>query len=165
MAFAQYTWYSLCWLPSCLWCSMATSTPSVSCTSLSTMTFFSECFVLSQKTVTHSPYFYSVHSICCLVAGISLLWVAALGAVVLYIYAVISFAFLHESVNDLGENKLYCDTLSQCLISVIRWGLIDNLGHVCCMLGDEWQCSGASCCYGYVTSPVAECELLCPSHR
>ena len=69
-------------------------------------------------------------------AGISLLWVAALGGVVLYIYAVISFAFLHESVNDLGDNKLYCDTLGQCFITVIRWGLIGNLGLVCCMPGD-----------------------------
>ena len=62
--------------------------------------------------------------------GVALLWVAALGGVVLYMYAVITFAFLHESVNDKGENALYCDTLGQCLISVIRWGLIDNLGLV-----------------------------------
>lgn len=48
---------------------------------------------------------------------------------VLYIYAVISFAFLHESANSEG-NALYCDSLGQCFISVIRWGLIDNLGLV-----------------------------------
>ena len=75
---------------------------------------------------------YSSHidfhiSVC---AGVSLLWVAVLGGIVLYIYAVISFAFLHESVNDEGENALFCDTLGQCFISVVRWGLIDNLGLV-----------------------------------
>ena len=64
-------------------------------------------------------------------AGGELLWVAFLGGIVLYIYAVISFAFLHESVNDEGRYALYCDTLGQCFMSVIRWGLIGNLGLVC----------------------------------
>ena len=63
-------------------------------------------------------------------AGVALLWVAALGVVVLFIYAVISFAFLDESVNEQGENALFCETLGQCFVSVIRWGLIDNLGLV-----------------------------------
>ena len=51
--------------------------------------------------------------------------------VVLYIYSVVSFAFLHESF--LAENDdgvLFCDTLFQCLISVLKYGLIDNLGLV-----------------------------------
>lgn len=59
--------------------------------------------------------------------GIALLWVAGLGGVVLYIYAVISFAFLHESFNT---QDLYCDSLGECFISVVRFGLIDNLGLV-----------------------------------
>ena len=70
-------------------------------------------------------------------AGISLLWVAILGLVVLYIYSVVSFAFLHESLlieND--EANLFCDTLFQCLITMIRYGLMDNPGLVhrlfCC---------------------------------
>lgn len=62
--------------------------------------------------------------------GIALLWVAGLGGVVLYIYAVISFAFLHESFNTKGDDPLYCDSLGECFISVVRWGLIDNLGLV-----------------------------------
>ena len=53
----------------------------------------------------------------------------------LYIYAVISFAFLHESANNDGaEDKdasLFCDTLGECFITVVRYGLIDNLGLVC----------------------------------
>ena len=67
-------------------------------------------------------------------AGVSLLWVAVLGGIILYIYAVISFAFLHESFHDKGENPLYCNTLGHCFITVIRWGLIDNLGQVYLLL-------------------------------
>ena len=64
-------------------------------------------------------------------AGISLLWVAILGLVVLYIYSVVSFAFLHESllVPD-AEANLFCETLFQCLITVIRYGLMDSPGLV-----------------------------------
>ena len=86
--------------------------------------------------------FYSLP--CCL-TGVALLWVAALGGVVLYIYAVISFAFLHESADNEAdsdrENDLFCDTLGQCFITVIRYGLIDNLGLVNCSL-----CHCSSCC-------------------
>ena len=64
-------------------------------------------------------------------AGISLLWVAALGVVILFIYSVISFAFLHESfLAENDEDDLYCNNLFQCFITVIRYGLIDNLGLV-----------------------------------
>lgn len=63
-------------------------------------------------------------------SGFALLWVAALGGVVLYTYAVITFAFLHESANTEEEDNLYCETLGQCFITVVRWGLIDNLGLV-----------------------------------
>lgn len=60
--------------------------------------------------------------------GIALLWVAGLGGVVLYIYAVISFAFLHESFDP--QEDLYCESLGECFITVVRYGLIDNLGLV-----------------------------------
>ena len=114
---------------------MAIFMHSVFSTLLSTMTFFSECFALSQRMV------YPFSLVVCVrytlsrdSAGIALLWVAALGGVVLYIYAVISFAFLHESADNSGEedkdNDLFCETLGQCFITVIRFGLIDNLGLV-----------------------------------
>jgi hypothetical protein len=78
--------------------------------------------------------------------GIALLWVAALGGVVLYIYAVISFAFLHESADneaDSGrDNDLFCDTLGQCFVTVIRYGLIDNLGLVFPLVPAEFRTSG-----------------------
>ena len=67
------------------------------------------------------------------IAGKSLLWVAALGLVVLYIYAVVSFAFLHESfaAPDNSDATLFCSTLYECLASTIRYGLIENPGLVC----------------------------------
>lgn len=64
--------------------------------------------------------------------GKSLLWVAALGVVVLYIYAVVSFAFLHESFEkpDNDDATLFCYTLYECFVSTLRYGLIENLGLV-----------------------------------
>lgn len=67
------------------------------------------------------------------VAGKSLLWVAALAVVIFYIYAVVSFAFLHESFEapDNDDATLFCSTLYECFVSTIRYGLIENLGLVC----------------------------------
>ena len=67
-----------------------------------------------------------------LILGKALLWVAVLGVVVLYIYAVVSFAFLHESflAPDNDDATLFCSTLYECFASTIRYGLIDNLGLV-----------------------------------
>ena len=66
------------------------------------------------------------------ILGKSLLWVAALGLVVLYIYAVVSFAFIHESflAPDNDDATLFCSTLYECFVSTIRYGLIENLGLV-----------------------------------
>lgn len=62
-----------------------------------------------------------------------MLWVAALAVVILYIYAVVSFAFLHESFEqpDNDDATLFCSTLYECFVSTIRYGLIENLGLVC----------------------------------
>lgn len=78
-------------------------------------------------------YFPSGYPSLLSVVGKSLLWVAALGVVVLYIYAVVSFAFLHESFEapDNDDATLFCSTLYECFASTIRYGLIDNLGLVC----------------------------------
>ena len=47
-----------------------------------------------------------------------------------YIYAVISFAFLRTEFEARGENDenpgVFCDTLDQCFISVLRFGLLDS---------------------------------------
>ena len=57
---------------------------------------------------------------------------AALGLVVLYIYAVVSFAFLHEAFEapDNENADLFCHTLYECFASTIRYGLIDSIGDV-----------------------------------
>ena len=71
-----------------------------------------------------------------LILGKSLLWVAILGLVVLYIYAVVSFVFLHESflAPDNNDATLFCSTLYECFASTIRYGLIENLGLVCTIM-------------------------------
>ena len=48
--------------------------------------------------------------------------------VIMYIYAVISFVFLHKffDVND----GLFCRTLGECVVTVIREGVLDTLGAV-----------------------------------
>ena len=77
---------------------------------------------------------YGTYFLC---AGKSLLWVAALGIMVLFIYAVISFAFLHESFFvENPEFPLFCESLGQCFVSVMRYGLLDNIGlvRIFCML-------------------------------
>ena len=57
-----------------------------------------------------------------------LLSVFALIFVIMYIYAVISFVTLHKffDVND----GLFCRTLGECVVTVIREGLLDTLGAV-----------------------------------
>ena len=87
-------------------------------------------------TLPFTPY-YDLHVMLTFLflplhAGISLLWVAILGLVVLYIYSVVSFAFLHESLlSPDAEASLFCETLFQCLITMIRYGLMDSPGLVC----------------------------------
>nr|XP_019924346.2 inositol 1,4,5-trisphosphate receptor type 1 isoform X2 [Crassostrea gigas] len=63
--------------------------------------------------------------------GVSLLWVAILGLIVIYIYALVGFSLLRAYFSP-GE-YLYCSTLWQCTVTVIRYGLIgdmfDNIKH------------------------------------
>ena len=60
--------------------------------------------------------------------ALQLIVVGLLALAVLLIYAVISFAILHNFY-DPNEN-LFCDTLWQCFVSVTREGLLDTLGAV-----------------------------------
>ena len=62
--------------------------------------------------------------------GKSLIWVAILGLIVLFIYAVIAFALLHNQFIITDSANLYCDTLAQCMYSVMRYGLIGSIGLV-----------------------------------
>ena len=65
--------------------------------------------------------------------GRSLLWVGALGLVVMYIYSVGTFAFLPNQFHDPSEdsdNVRFCRSLFECFISVLEYGLLDTLGGV-----------------------------------
>ena len=50
--------------------------------------------------------------------------------VIIFVYSVISFAFLHNFFNN--QDGQFCDSLGQCYVSVLRGGLLDTLGSVCC---------------------------------
>ena len=112
--------------------SMGISTHSASCTLSSTTTSSNECCDLSPRMVSiHTKAVITVIHVY-VYTGVALLWVAALGVVILYIYAVVSFAFLHESFlqPDNNDATLFCQDLGECFVSTIRYGLLDNLGLV-----------------------------------
>jgi len=60
------------------------------------------------------------------VPGKSLLWVALLLLIVIYMYSVISFAVLRDELRSDATQNMFCDTLDECLITVLRFGLIEN---------------------------------------
>ena len=45
---------------------------------------------------------------------------------IVYIYAVISFALLRTEFTEGSGQGVFCDTLDQCFVSVLRFGLIDS---------------------------------------
>ena len=69
--------------------------------------------------------------------GRSLLWVAALGLIIIYIYSVGTFALLpnefHDPTED-AENVLFCRSLIECFITVLEYGLLDTIGLVSVLL-------------------------------
>ncbi|XP_041375271.1 inositol 1,4,5-trisphosphate receptor type 1-like [Gigantopelta aegis] len=59
------------------------------------------------------------------VNGMSLLWVAVLGFILIYIYSLVGFALLRAYFKP--NDYLYCTTLWQCFVTVIRYGLIGDM--------------------------------------
>ncbi|KAI8488683.1 hypothetical protein Bbelb_337120, partial [Branchiostoma belcheri] len=57
--------------------------------------------------------------------GRSLLWVCVLAIIFIYIYAVIGFAFFRGHFNE--EKGQFCESLGQCFVSTMRYGLMENL--------------------------------------
>ncbi|XP_078335085.1 inositol 1,4,5-trisphosphate-gated calcium channel ITPR2-like [Crassostrea virginica] len=57
--------------------------------------------------------------------GRSLIWVAILGLVVFYLYGIISFALMRSMFDP--DEYLYCASLWECTITVIRYGLIGDM--------------------------------------
>lgn len=62
------------------------------------------------------------------VTGKSLLWVAVLGLVIIYVYALMSFA-LFRDVFTPSEYK-YCATLWECTVTVSRYGILGDYDQV-----------------------------------
>ena len=58
------------------------------------------------------------------------MWVALLGIIILFIYAVISYVFYHEYFYKTDDAQLFCGSLGQCFVSVLRYGLLDGIGLV-----------------------------------
>jgi len=56
--------------------------------------------------------------------GKSLLWMAILLLIILFIYSVLSFAFFQRDFQSTSD--FHCDTLDQCFVSVIRNGLLGS---------------------------------------
>uniref|UniRef100_A0A0L8I7T5 RyR/IP3R Homology associated domain-containing protein n=1 Tax=Octopus bimaculoides TaxID=37653 RepID=A0A0L8I7T5_OCTBM len=60
-----------------------------------------------------------------LVEGKSLVWVGILGMVVFYLYGIIGFAMMRNMFDP--NEYLYCASLWQCTVTVVRYGLIGDL--------------------------------------
>ena len=79
------------------------------------------------------------------ISGISLIFVAILGLIVLYIYAVVSFAFLHNFFTASTNAELYCGNLIECMYSILRFGLLDNIGLVSIIIHVFWFLYESTC--------------------
>ena len=73
--------------------------------------------------------FRNVHQfVLCNLLGLSLMWVAIMGVIVIYIYALIGFAFFRASF-DTDESR-FCSTLAECFVTVLRYGAVGELTEV-----------------------------------
>lgn len=57
--------------------------------------------------------------------GLSLFWVAVLLLAILFIFSVVTFAVYFDEFTD-AENGLFCQTMEECFVTVLRFGLIDS---------------------------------------
>lgn len=60
--------------------------------------------------------------------GRSLIWVAILGLIMFYLYAVIGFAVFRDLFKP--QQHLYCASLWQCTVTMIRYGLVGDYSEV-----------------------------------
>lgn len=60
--------------------------------------------------------------------ALQLITIFVLGLVVIYIYAVISFALIPNYFSR--ERDEFCETIFQCFVTITRLGLLDTLGTV-----------------------------------
>ena len=59
-----------------------------------------------------------------------LIFIGLLTLAILLIYAVFSFAFMRKFF-DTADSNLFCQTLWQCYVTVIREGFLNSFGGVC----------------------------------
>jgi len=59
--------------------------------------------------------------------GESLLWVAVLHVIIIYIYALSAFALLRSNLSSEAGVPLYCSDLAQCSVTMLRYGLIGEI--------------------------------------
>ena len=66
--------------------------------------------------------------------GKSLIFVAILGFIVIYIFSVIGFALFYQqaqsTVEPDSQNYVFCRTLYECFISIGRWGLVETVAVI-----------------------------------
>lgn len=60
--------------------------------------------------------------------GKSLLWVAVLGLVIFYLYALVAFALFRDVFDP--RNQMFCGSLWQCTVTMIRYGLVGDYDEV-----------------------------------
>ena len=77
--------------------------------------------------------------------GSALIWVSILGVVIIYIYSVISFAFYRGSFDY--QSDLWCDSLWECFLTCLDWGLRDGLGDVLAADNFVWTNVGLKIIY------------------
>ena len=73
--------------------------------------------------------------------GRSLLWVAVLGVIWLYIYALVGFGFFRPVFDP--QNELYCASLLQCTVTIIRYGPVGDIDEVSPRMTSSWRTSAA----------------------
>ena len=65
--------------------------------------------------------------------GKSLIFVAILGCIVLYMFGIIAFALFSQQAQSTikpdSEAYIFCHTLYECFVTVGRWGLLDTIGQ------------------------------------
>ena len=63
--------------------------------------------------------------------GVTLMLVTVLLLFIIYIFALVAFALLRGNMDPLGEGSLYCQSLGQCVVSVLHTGVIGTIYEVC----------------------------------
>lgn len=56
-----------------------------------------------------------------------MLLVALLGIFIMYMFALVAFAFLRSQMSPNSDINLFCANLAQCTLSIIRFGFIGEL--------------------------------------